>query len=135
MTFSYDINGVLQVEVENAVHQTVTKLITNDALSQREIEDSLRRLEQLKLKRDAEEEYQLLLAKLEWLFEQQTGEVRLFTGSMIYHLKQARESGKHLSYRKAKDRAQAWLVQAAAAMEVFELSLGDVEDDKEDWDE
>lgn len=123
VTFSYDINGVLQIEAENSMHQVVKKLIAGDELSEKEIRESLERLEQLKLPDAAEEEYQMLLAKLGWLFEQQTGDVRGQTGNLIYHLTKARESRKHHLYQKAKESAESWLEGMAASMDVFESEL------------
>ncbi|MGN0330987.1 MAG: Hsp70 family protein [Kineothrix sp.] len=138
VTFSYDINGILQVEAVNAMNQKVTRLIANDALNEKEIEDSLRRLEEMRL--HEEEEYQLLLARLSWLYVQQSGERREYTGRVIHSLEQARAQGRHRAYRKAEERAQAWLVQASAAMDVFGPafmeSMGEVmeEEYEEEWD-
>lgn len=120
VTFSYDINGVLQVEAENAMHQVVRKLIVNDALSEKEIEESLIRLEQLKMPDKEAEEYELIHAKLEWLYRQQTGTVRNQTAGMLYHLEKVREEGKHHLYLKVKEEAKQWLVQASIYLDAFE---------------
>ena len=120
VTFSYDINGVLQVEAENAMHQVVRKLIVNDALSEKEIEESLIRLEQLKIPDKEAEEYELIHAKLEWLYRQQTGTVRNQTAGMLYHLEKVREEGKHHLYLKVKEEAKQWLVQASIYLDAFE---------------
>ncbi len=120
VTFSYDINGVLQVEAENAMHQVVKKLIVNDALSEKEIEESLIQLEQLKMPDKETEEYALIHAKLEWLYQQQTGTARNQTAGMLYHLKTTREEGKHHLYVKVKEEAKQWLVQASMYLDAFE---------------
>ena len=119
VTFSYDINGVLQVEAENSMQQVVKKLITNDELSDKEIEESLRRFEQMKLPNAEEEEYQLLLAKLMWLFQQQIGDTRSHTGMVIKRLTSARESNKHHLYQKEKESSQKYLVQASMSLNSF----------------
>ena len=120
VTFSYDINGVLQVEAENAMHQVARKLIVNDALSEKEIEESLIRLEQLKMPDKEAEEYELIHAKLEWLYRQQTGAVRNQTARMLYNLETAREEGKCHLYLKVKEEAKQWLVQASMYLDAFE---------------
>lgn len=120
VTFSYDINGVLQVEAENAMHQVVRKLIANDALSDKEIEESLKRLEQLKIPDKETEEYELIHAKLEWLYRQQTGTIRNQTAEMLHHLETAREERKHHLYLKVKEEVKQWLVQASIYLDAFE---------------
>ncbi len=120
VTFSYDINGVLEVEAENAMHQVVRKLITNDALSDKEIEESLKRLEQLKMPDRETEEYELIRAKLEWLYQKQTGTIRNQTAKILHHLEIAKEEGNYYLYLKIKEEAKQWLVQASMYLDTFE---------------
>ena len=131
VTFSYDINGVLQVEAENSMKEVVRKLIANDALSEKEIEESLRRFEQMKLPDAEEEEYQLLLAKLMWLFQQQIGDTRIQTGMVVERLTRARESNKHHLYQKEREFSQWYLVQTSMTLNPFasKLLLEEEDDD------
>lgn len=102
------------------MHQVVRKLITNDALSDKEIEESLKRLEQLKMPDRETEEYELIRAKLEWLYQKQTGTIRNQTAKILHHLEISKEEGNYYLYLKIKEEAKQWLVQASMYLDTFE---------------
>lgn len=103
LTFSYDINGVLQVEAENSMNEKKQMLLTNDGLEKEEVEEKLKLFEQLKLPDQEEEEYQELLSHAMWLYEQLTGELRQRTAILIHQLQQTREEKRHRPYQAAKE--------------------------------
>lgn len=106
LTFSYDINGVLQVEAKNSINEKKQMLLTNDGLEKEEVEEKLKLLEQLKLPDRGEEEYQELLSHAKWLYGQLTGELRQRLAELIHQLQRAREERKHRPYQTAKERLQ-----------------------------
>lgn len=106
LTFSYDINGVLQVEAENSSNEKKQMLLTNDGLEKAEIEEKLKLFGQLRLPDKDEEEYQELMSHAQWLYGQLTGELRQRTAMLMYQLQREREAGKHRTYQAAKERLQ-----------------------------
>ena len=73
MTFIYDINGILDVNIESSVEK-VHKVIVNKqiGLSEKELEKRVEQLEKMPLHPWEKEENRLLFEKAERLYEQTT---------------------------------------------------------------
>lgn len=83
--FTYDINGILDVDIKDSAQGHVEKLlITNEAaaLTKEQIEERLQELQKLKVHPREQERNKLLLAKIERLFEETIGEERDFIQSL-----------------------------------------------------
>ena len=84
--YTYDINGLLEVEVTNVeTGQKKREVIVNsdNQLTQAEINDRFKRLEALKIHPRDQQKNQLLLARAERLYEELLGEMRDFIGYQI----------------------------------------------------
>lgn len=85
-TFTYDINGVLQVEVENpSTARKKTAYVVNPSLhlSEEELEKKLEELAAIRKQLDQSEEEQLLLATAERIFAESTGQLRREIGRLL----------------------------------------------------
>lgn len=106
-TFTYDINGVLQVEVENtATSRKKTAYVVNPSLhlSEEELEQKLGELSAIRKKLDQSEEEQLLLATAERIFAESTGQTRREAGRLLnlYRGMVERKSDPARRYRERK---------------------------------
>lgn len=84
--FSYDMNGLLEVQVTIvSTGQTYTKVIERapGVLTEQQKEQSLKKLAQLKFHPRDQEENQVLIAKGERLFESSLGETRDYIGNVL----------------------------------------------------
>lgn len=85
-TFTYDINGVLQVEVENtSTSRKKTAYVVNPSLhlTEEELEQKLMELSAIRKRLDQSEEEQLLLATAERIFAESTGQTRREAGRLL----------------------------------------------------
>lgn len=81
--YTYDINGILEVEVTSMDTREVKReviLNTDNQLSPQEIEESLARLAALKIHPRDQSENRLLLARADRMFEETLGELRVNIG-------------------------------------------------------
>ncbi len=79
--FTYNVNGILEIEVKVNSTNKVSKLIIENSdcnLSKEEIEESFKRLENLKIHPRDKAQNQLILSKLERLFEESLGDKRQY---------------------------------------------------------
>jgi len=86
LTYTYDINGILEVEVTiAATNEKQTLYITNDnaELSEGQLKERFIELQALKILPRNEAKNMALLAKLERLFEQSLGETRHFYAQLL----------------------------------------------------
>ncbi|TQV81075.1 molecular chaperone HscC [Aliikangiella coralliicola] len=84
--FTYDINGILEVSVKVVSTGEVKRTIIKSeecSLSEKEIEESLKKLEKLKIHPRDQAENRLSLAKAERLFEESLGDKRDYVASLI----------------------------------------------------
>lgn len=83
--FSYDINGILDVEV--TVLQTGEKtqklIVNNNTLTKEEIDQHLAKLKRLNVNAEGQDENSLLLARGERLFAENSGEIREKTAMLM----------------------------------------------------
>jgi molecular chaperone HscC len=90
--FTYDVNGILQVEATVVKTQTTSTLVIQGnpgSLSEREIEDSLKALAALKIHPRDMLENRTALARAERLYEQFRGNAREWLGQQIGHFEEA----------------------------------------------
>lgn len=84
--YTYDINGILEVEV-TVISTGLKKRVIIEKnpgyMSQEEIEERLKELSYIKIHPRDKEEYKLLLAKGERLYEENIGEIRLKIAEVI----------------------------------------------------
>lgn len=81
--FTYDINGILHVEVVNAHNQRNQILLANQSLSAAELNRYMKEMEQLVIPPIEQEENQRMLAELSQYYEQSTGSRRAQIGRVI----------------------------------------------------
>lgn len=76
--FSYDINGILQVDVtNNETGKIISKtIVNNNRLSENEVKSKLEQLEKLKIHPRDLDENKLLIARAESLYEESIGDLR-----------------------------------------------------------
>ncbi len=76
--FSYDINGILQVDVtNNETGKVISKtIVNNNRLSEKEIKSKLAQLEKLKIHPRDLDKNKLLIARAESLYEESIGDLR-----------------------------------------------------------
>ena len=76
--FSYDINGILQVDVtNNETGKVISKtIVNNNRLSQSEVKSKLEQLEKLKIHPRDLDKNKLLIARAESLYEESIGDLR-----------------------------------------------------------
>lgn len=76
--FSYDINGILQVDVtNNETGKIISKtIVNNNRLSQSEVKSKLEQLEKLKIHPRDLDKNKLLIARAESLYEESIGDLR-----------------------------------------------------------
>ena len=105
--FTYDINGILEVDVTcdqtgTSVH---TIIVTNQKLSKSEIEQRRKELQKLKIPPRDQEEYRYLLACAARLFEENTGAIRELIHTETQRFVIALEQHRHPSeLEKARQR-------------------------------
>ncbi|MBP1042271.1 Hsp70 family protein [Vagococcus sp. BWB3-3] len=88
--FTYDINGVLEVEILTLETNEMTRgIITNErtTMTKKEIAASFAKLSHLKIKPQERPEYRLILAKLERLYVELSGENRQLIVEMTTQFK------------------------------------------------
>jgi molecular chaperone HscC len=83
--FTYNVNGILEVEVTvNSTNKTSRKLIKNAdcQLSDAEIEESFQRLAEIKIHPREDSNNQLIVARAERLYEESLGEKRQYVAHL-----------------------------------------------------
>jgi len=114
--FTYDINGILEVEVKIASTGEIRRKIIENSpstLTQEQIEDSLRKLAELKIHPRDQAENRALLARTERLYEESLGDKRHYIAQILtkyeaileeQNLKEVERARKELS--KILDRLE-----------------------------
>ncbi len=104
--FTYDINGILDVEVQPAPGaKPYKKLIVNEnALSKVEIEQHLAELREMKLNPDGQDENSLLLARGERLYAENSGQIRNAVAEGLNGFRTALSQHKILEIERTKRR-------------------------------
>ena len=132
--FTYDINGILHVSVENEMGERRQILLANQALSPEELERYAKEMEKIMLPPIEQPENQKMLARFLEYFENSTGERRERIGAMIGRITQGLCSGRKKAVRNAQEAARQWLSMLEKSQETKEERLFDGRDFY-DWDE
>ena len=132
--FTYDINGILHVSVENEMGERRQILLANQALSPEELERYAKEMEKIMLPPIEQPENQKMLARFLEYFENSTGERRDRIGAMIGRITQGLCSGRKKAVRNAQEAARQWLSMLEKSQETKEERLFDGRDFY-DWDE
>ncbi|MCI8817162.1 MAG: Hsp70 family protein [Angelakisella sp.] len=131
-TFTYDINGVLQVDVENpSTSRKKTAYVVNPSLhlSEEELEQKLQELAAIRGQLDQSEEEQLLLATAERIFAESTGQLRKEISRLLDLYRGMTEDKSAGPARRHRERA--WMKAQLEKLEkyredgVFDLDLPD----------
>ncbi len=109
--FTYDINGILQVDVTNKeTGKTVSKVIVNNnRLSEKELKEKMRELERIKIHPRELDENKLLIAKAERLYEENVGDLRNIISSRLEYFDLALSSQNQRKIRKAAESFSQFL--------------------------
>ncbi|MDF2845202.1 MAG: molecular chaperone HscC [Herbinix sp.] len=112
--YTYDINGILEVEVIALnTKERKTLVIEQNAgsMTKEEIEQRLKALQEIKIHPRDKMENKLLLAKGERMYEEALGDRREYIGELIYHFETVLDRQNEMEIRKAekfmKERLEA----------------------------
>lgn len=137
--FTYDINGILHVTVENEMGERRQILLANQALSAEELERYTKEMEKIMLPPMEQPQNREMLARFLEYFENSTGARRERIGAMIGYITQGLCSGRKKAARNARESARAWLSMLEEARETKEERLFDGRAfenwEDEDWEE
>ena len=102
---TYDINGILIVDLTNSEKQTVSKVMLDKKvhLSEKEIEQIKGKLDKLRFSENKDEEEQLLISKTERMIEETMGFDRERFIEALERFKFIMKNGNSIEKRKAKE--------------------------------
>lgn len=112
--FSYDINGILMVEVyHQQTHVYEKKVLCSNEVqfTEEEIELRLKELEKLKIHPREKEENQMVIARGERLFKESLGEIRDMVIHMTQQFQQALATQEEWIIRKVREQANSFFDQ------------------------
>jgi molecular chaperone HscC len=111
--FTYDINGILEVEVTSLqTNETVRKVIvSNSNLTQLEIERRLTELNTIKIHPSDNNENRLILARGERLYEENYGDIREMIERQLRFFQSVLERKNILEIKKAQRSVSAFFDQ------------------------
>ncbi len=134
--FSYDINGILHVEVVNSRQEKNQILLANQQLSPAELEHYKRVLEEQMISEKEQENHEKLLEKARGYYEQSTGARREWIGRMIDWFIAGINSNRRYRIKKAVREMEEQLKHLAEEDEHLEewLFNGELKNTWE-WDE
>lgn len=138
--FTYDINGILEVDVTcRSTGETKSTLILNKQikLTEEEIKQKRKALEQLKILPRDEEENQAVLARAERIYTELFGDVREYVGNTISRFLEILAGQNDRQIRKARKEFARFLDGVEGREEAFDAFLQnfDFSEDEEDLDE
>lgn len=140
--FTYDINGILHVAVENEMGERRQILLANQTLSEEELERYAREMEKIMLPPLQQPENQKMLACLLEYYEKSTGRRRETIGALTGRILAGLASGRKKEVRNARELAEQWLTRLRQETDMQEEMLFDgelkfgeewEEEDKEGW--
>ena len=124
LRFTYDINGILDVEVTDKRGKTQQKTIVsaNNTMSAAEIEKKRKELLKLKIHPRDLEENRLLVARAERIFVETTGDIRAITLSKLEYFQRMLESQpKQSIMKKIQDDMRQFLDSVDGAFSDYEV--------------
>ena len=140
--FTYDINGILHVAVENEMGERRQILLANQTLSEEELERYAREMEKIMLPPLQQPENQKMLACLLEYYEKSTGRRRETIAALTGRILAGLASGRKKEVRNARELAEQWLTWLQQETDMQEEMLFDgelkfgeewEEEDKEGW--
>lgn len=134
--FTYDINGILQVEAESSGGERRGAVIVNPKLrlSQEELALRLQELEQVRLTAQGAPEDRLLLERAERLYTECLGPRRQAAQQVLTLFRRALEEGGRIELEKARRWAARQLEAIEASMSSGLWSDGTAWMEPEDWE-
>lgn len=103
--FSYDINGLLEIEVNNANNkQSLVIEKSPGVMTELEIQESLKRLEKLKIPPREKQENSIILARALRLYEETIGETRKYLSDLISQFENILNSQNDTRIEDARER-------------------------------
>ena len=114
VTYTYDVNSLLEVEVEVVSTGACRKAIIQKSsdMTEEEAQKRLQELSYLKISPREQEENKLLLFRGEKLYEQATGEVRQIIDHALLQFETALDSGDRVAIAKARRELAKTLEEA-----------------------
>ena len=134
--FTYDINGILHVAVENEMGERRQILLANQTLSEEELERYAREMEKIMLPPLQQPENQEMLACLLEYYEKSTGRRRETIAALTGRIMAGLASGRKKEVRNARELADQWLTRLRQETDMQEEMLfdGELKFDEE-WEE
>ena len=134
--FTYDINGILHVAVENEMGERRQILLANQTLSEEELERYAREMEKIMLPPLQQPENQKMLACLLEYYEKSTGRRRETIAALTGRIMAGLASGRKKEIRNARELADQWLTRLRQETDMQEEMLfdGELKFDEE-WEE
>ena len=112
--FTYDINGLLEVEVVNEAGHAERLVLQNKDMSAEEAERRLKELSRLKLHPRDQEEYRAMVARGERLYAVTVGSLREQVGTLLDWYQKVLSSQEALKIAKATKRLDRFFDQGEA---------------------
>ena len=123
--FTYDINGLLEVDVASKDGQSARLVLQGSGMSESEVERRLKELEALKMHPRDQEGPRTLIARGERLYAMTVGRMRDQVASMLDWYQMQLSTQENLRIAKASRRVAAFFDQAEAYIGVGDLPLLD----------
>lgn len=133
--FTYDINGILQVEAVNSRNEHQQVLLANQSLTQTQLARYQKTMEAMELPPVQQPDNQAILKEMMALYEECAGEQRDYIGALTEHFLVILESGRRANIRRAVRELREFLDQAAFSDQWQERLRFDGELKLPAWDE
>lgn len=130
--FTYDINGLLEVEVLNEAGRTERLVLQGKGMTEAEAEQRLKELSTLKLHPREQEGPRRLIARAQRLYAVTVGDLRERVGNLLDWYQQQLGTQEPVKIAKASRRAERFLDQAEAYLGDAALELPEEDEDGED---
>ena len=121
MRFTYDINGLLEVDVAAKDGQSARLVLQGGEMSEAEVEQRLKELEALKMHPRDQEGPRTLIARGQRLYAMTVGQLRDQVASMLDWYQMQLSTQEHLRRVKASRRVESFFDQAEAYIGVGDL--------------
>ncbi len=125
--FTYDINGILYVEVANSQNVRRHILLANQKLSDAELKKYMKDMEELLIPPIQMKENQEILAELNRYYEESSGNLRRQLGYLIMRFENGLQSGRNHIVRRVVEDTKRQLELLEARKECEEEFLFDGE--------
>ena len=134
--FTYDINGILDVDVEvESTRMTYQKTIVNKelGLSDKELQKQMEKLAELKKDPKSKEENQYLITLANALYRETSGDVRNYIAGIIDYFDRVLSEGNEAKIEHIRKRLMVVLSNIEAGL--FDFSFDEREYEEEEYEE